>query len=755
MRGLGRRHLTTMSLLMVAVALPQLASAQVVVQVPLDPLTIPQFAQPLPLLGTDIPVVSGKESVDLSMCEFEMGVLPPGTPLAPQANGQAATGKTWVWGYLPSASGGCPALPGRNSYLGPVIVAERGTPTSVTYRNRLGHTSNSKVLAYVGSTDQTLQWADPLGENSSSDANACARDAMMGLPAQGNCLLNYDGPIPAAPHLHGGEIPAALDGGPDAWWTQDGKYGHGYYSTGGTADAKDGMATYVYPNVQAAAPIWFHDHVLGATRLNVYAGLAGAYVITDEEQLPAGLTPTGLGDELIVPLVIQDRMFDTSGQLYFPAIGLNPEHPLWVPEFVGDVIAVNGKAWPYMDVQRKRYRFLVLNGSNARAYELSLIDKATGVKGPDIWVIGNDQGYLDTPVRINPNAPTNNRLVIMPGERYDVIVDFAGAPAGARLLLSNTARTPYPGGAPVRGRTTGRVMEFRVGTARVSDASYDPASGTPIRGAGHRIVRLAGAPVHKTRTLTLNEAMGPGGPLEVLVNNTRYLGEPKLGAHRTDFTPITTKWNTTYYSELPHEGETEIWEIVNITADAHPIHPHLVAFQVLNRQALDVKGYNAAYNGAFPGGLGYVPGDGPPMPYDCGIPGIGERGVVPSSTATCSFGGNPPVAGFLKGAPVPPLPAESGWKDTVIAYPGEVTRVVVRFAPTENPAAAAADTLWYPFNPNTGHGYVWHCHIIDHEDNEMMRPMSVQANRAAPEDRLKLIVPGQDGASWLPPASGQ
>ena len=533
MRGFWRHQLSVWPLLLLAIALPQLAVAQGVAQVPLDPTTIPQFAQRLPLLG-ELSPTSGKGPVDLSMCEFEMGVLPVGTPLLPEANG-----RTWVWGYLPGTA--CTMPSGRNSYLGPVIVAERHTPTSVTYWNKLGNTAASKVLAYVNATDQTLQWADPLGENNTADSNACARAAMMGLPADGNCIANYDGPIPAAPHLHGGEIPAAIDGGPDAWWTQDGKYGHGYYSKGGVVDAAAGKATYEYPNVQPAAPIWFHDHVLGATRLNVYAGIAGAYVITDPSlALPAGLTATGLKtsatvEEPIVPLVIQDRQFDTAGQLYFPAIGLNPEHPFWVPEFVGDVIAVNGKAWPYMEVQRKRYRFLVLNGSNARAYELSLGSQ-------DIWVIGNDQGYLDEPARID--AKKNQRLVVMPGERYDIVVDFAKFRVGERIVVTNTAATPYPGGDPVDPLTTGKVMEFRVvAGALARDGSFDPSSGKPIlRTANVRLSqpnqgRLAGGVVaHKTRTLTLNEAMGPGGPLEVLVNNTRYQGLPKVGI-RDDFQP--------------------------------------------------------------------------------------------------------------------------------------------------------------------------------------------------------------------------
>ncbi|MDH5384852.1 MAG: multicopper oxidase domain-containing protein, partial [Candidatus Aminicenantes bacterium] len=176
----------------------------------------------------------------------------------------------------------------------------------------------------------------------------------------------------------------------------------------------------------------------------------------------------------------------------------------------------------------------------------------------------------------------------------------------------------------------------------------------------------------------------------------------------------------TYYSELPNEGDAELWEIINLTADAHPIHLHLVQFQLMNRQTFDIKGYTVAYDAAF-GGV-FVPAFGPPLDYNTGA---GTHPVY----GTPILGGNPDVTLFLnpkKGPVVPPLPHETGWKDTVIMYPGEVTRIMVRWAPTD---VAVGDTAneHFPFDPNGGHGYVWHCHIIDHEDNEMMRPDLVQA----------------------------
>jgi spore coat protein A, manganese oxidase len=731
-------------------------------QVPLSPNSIPQFVQPLPVLGTGIPVVDGMQPVELSICEFLTNILPVGTPVV----GAVPTGApaTWVWGYQIGSTcapnfdntTGSPLVQTR-SYLGPVIVASRGTPTQVTYSNRLGTTqpgnlNTTNVLAYQQGTDQTLMWADPLnpagtnpvsGIYGPSEKNYCAEWVKLnpGSIPTGYCSQHYEGLIAAAPHLHGGEIPAVLDGGPDAWWTASGIQGHGFYTGPG---ATTGQAVYRYPNGQEAAPIWFHDHTLGATRLNVYAGIAGAYMIVDPgAPLPGGMTALGLtngpdgGEELLIPIVLQDRMFDVNGQLLFPNVGLNPDHPFWIPEFVGDTIVVNGKAWPYHTVEPKRYRFLFLNGSNARSYELSLVANATKAKPPALYVIGTDQGYLDSPVMIAPNAKLNNKLVMMPGERYEVIIDFASLPVGSSLLLSNTAKTPYPAGAPPKGSTLGRIMEFRVGGCTsgfcgTADTSYNPASAPPLNairsadptlGLAAPIVRLAdpllgvetvGTTIHKVRRLTLNEVIAKGGPVEILVNNTPYTGASRLSSSTggLDFTAITTQWNTTYYSELPNEGETELWEIVNLTADAHPIHPHLVGFQLMNRQAFDVKGYNTLYNGSFPG-MVYKPGYGPPLDYNTGTAPV--------------LGGNPPPT--LLGLPRPPTPAEAGWKDTVMALPGEVTRFLVRFAPAglPNNTPSTDSTAAYAFNPNGGHGFVWHCHIIDHEDNEMMRPFSVQA----------------------------
>lgn len=730
-------------------------------QIPLNAGSIPQWVNQLPLLSlpgaagipTDkdtIPaLVDDGSQIDLSMCEFQSSILPTGTPLAAGANG-----KTWTWGYTWTNTG--QACNGRDVYLGPVVVATKDLPTEINFINNLGtvntgNATDTKVTFYKYSIDQTLHWADPLGTSPASptptgkaEGNLCAQTG--GIP-YGACADNYAGPIGAVPHLHGGEVPPVLDGGPDAWYTSVGAVkGHAYYtSTAPGALTADNAAIYRYPNGQSGAPIWFHDHLLGATRLNVYAGLAGGYLITEAGTLPPNL-PT---PEQIIPVVLQDRMFDTSGELFFPGDSaggvlwsVNPEHPYWVPEFVGDTIVVNGKAWPNLNVEAKRYRFWFVNGSNARTYEMFLTNPVTKVNGPPMWVISTDGGYLDTAVKVDPNAPKGQpqRLIMMPGERYEAIIDFGGLPAGTKLQLRNIAKTPYPAGTSPNGSTTGRLVQFTVvAGAPTTDTSYNPATTPKVRQAGYEMVRLAdptkgalapGVTVNVTRQLTLNEVLAPpstvtdpvtgvlttypGGPMEILVNNTKWDGGVASPGTclRGDFTPLLLNGVTTCYSELPKEGDTEVWEIVNTTADAHPMHTHLVDFQLVNRQKFNTNNYAKAYGAAFPGGA-YAPAYGPPLDYNSGNPR--------------ALGGNPDITPYLQGPALPPDPQEAGWKDTVMVPPGMVTRIVMRWSPNATPLGATGQAAAFPFNPNAGgHGYVWHCHIIDHEDNEMMRPDIVQ-----------------------------
>jgi FtsP/CotA-like multicopper oxidase with cupredoxin domain len=719
-------------------------------QVPLPGSAIPQFVDPVPnLLDVDHLIADDGSPIELEMREHLAQVLPTGMK------------QTYTWSYLK------PNQVARTSYLGPVVLATRGTPTEMKFVNKLGHSMDTNVLAYKNSTDQTLHWADPLNGEANM-LNHMAMPPEFGSPGS----LNYDGPIPACVHLHGGEVPPELDGGPDAWFTSDGMHkGHGFYSKDGWASGQN-WSTYRYPNTQEGALIWFHDHTLGATRLNVFCGLAGGYLLTDPDNDPQNLPE-------LFPLVIQDRSFDTNGQFFLPSASAggilwapNPEHPYWVPEFVGDAILVNGKTWPYMTVEPRRYTFMLINGSNARTYEMFLTDPVSKNFGPPLWVIGTDGGYLDAPVKIDPGIKSNNKLVMMPGERYWVIVDFKGyeaakiGPNGVAYsgtwLLKNTAKAPFPGGATPTQNTVDRIMQFRVAGGPVTDTSYNPATGTPVRRTP--MVRLNSGMVTKTRQLTLNEVMGmpqnavdpvtgvmtayPGGPLEILVNNTKWNGKRITGIDTTDpmmpmYTmepipgfvadnPLNPDHQVNYLSEIPLEGTTELWEIINLTADAHPIHLHLVQFQLLNRQNFDFAKYNAAYNAAFPGGgydhmtgqaypAGvYIPAFGPPMTY-------GTGNMVGGNPDINAIGGKKSL--YLLSKPIPPLPQEKGWKDTIVTYPGQVTRILVRWAPTELAATTPATQAYFPFDPrSSGQGYVWHCHIVDHEDNEMMRPDAVTAN---------------------------
>ncbi|MGZ8818344.1 MAG: multicopper oxidase family protein [Mycobacterium sp.] len=746
-------------------------------QVPLDSHLIDQFAQALPMLdiaGGTIQTVDGTQPSTILMCEFAAAVLPPGTI----GSGPKKTATT-VWGYY--AGNHCPTS--RDTFTGPVVLAKRGTPTAIEYVNRLGVTQSSNLLAYTNSVDKTMRWADPLN----GAMNAC--DSNEPPEPGSECAQNYKGPIPAVVHLHGGEVPPEVDGEPDSWFTMNGLHGPTFYTAAGASGHGDQLT---YPNTQEAAPIWFHDHTMGATRLNVYAGLAGAYLIADDGQsLPDGLAGYGLTNngqlEPTIPLVIQDRMFDTNGQLYFPAgtsggtvNSPNPEHPYWVPEFIGDTILVNGKAWPFLNVEPKRYRFLFLNGSNARPYSMSLVDPVSGNPGPALWVIATDGGYLESAAVIDDSALVPDRLTMMPGERYEVIVDFAGfeggvsgpngQPYSGNWLLSNTANAPFPSGDEVDPTTTGRIMLFKVGPCgaglaagcAADDSSFDPASDQQIRTDGNEIVRLvdpvagdlaAGVAPTKIRQLTLNEivreepitainpATGeltdyPGGPLEVVLNNSPYDGGGDMTTStckRSDFRAVGINGLTLCVSEQPTEGDTEEWQIVNLTMDAHPIHMHLVQFQLMNRQAFDLDAYTAAYETAFPSGS-FQPEFGPPLD------------ISPSPASGGTYGGNPDVTPYLTAAPFAPTPAEAGWKDTVIALPGQVTRFVVRFAPTDLPIDAPAASLAYPFDPSGAgaRGYVWHCHIVDHEDNEMMRPWDVLLNPAAPPAADRPLVVGRD-----------
>jgi spore coat protein A, manganese oxidase len=589
-------------------------------QLPLNPLTLTKYMDPLPIPGP-MPMAGPNY--------YEIGAY----QVTQQLHSQLPP--TTVWGYGTSQANA--------SYPAATIEAQCGVPLDIKWTN---HLPQEHLLGYA--IDYTLHMAgyhmgEPTGE--------------------------WTAGVPIVTHVHGAEVEPQSDGGPNGWFTQD-------YTQRGSSWSKE---TYHYANDQLPATIWYHDHVLGLTRLNVYAGLAGYYLLRDPAiEAPLNL-PSGAYE---VPLAIQDKMFFDNGQLLYPVGGDNPAiHPIWQPEFFGNVIMVNGKVWPYLNVEPRKYRFRMLNGSNARFYAMQMVDNATGMPGPGFWQIGSDGGYLDTPVLIaDPNNPAATRLVMAPGERCDVIVDFSGYAPGTVFTLKNNAKSPYPNGAVVDPQTTGQIMQFRVVPLTAPDNS---SIRTP--GPGY-VEKLQPANATVTRTMTLDEMMGPNGPVMAMLNNSMWDD------------PVT---------EIPAVGSTEIWRIVNTTGDAHPIHLHLVQFQLLSRQKYQVSKYMRAYM---------------------------MGGPAPDPTR------------YLTGKAQPAPPEEAGWKDTFKMYPGEVTTVIVRFAPQRSSVSQFA------FDATAEPGYVWHCHIIEHEDNEMMRPYKLQAPLApqfanAPALEEAPIVPVEDATA--------
>jgi spore coat protein A, manganese oxidase len=561
---------------------------------------------------------------------------------------------TTTWGYRPASWR--PGVSPANTYLGATFVERQHHPITVKWINNLVD-GNGRPIPHPLPVDPSLHWAAPFGDNTLAGP--------FPVDAQGQSTFDYTLPaVPIVTHVHGGEQEPSADGHPEAWFTPR------WAQKGAAFKSTDSR----YALTQPPATLWYHDHALGLTRLNVYMGLAGAFLVTNPAKEPKGL-PSGKYD---IPLVIQDRMLDVNGQLFFPAISDNPTvHPFWVPEFFGDHILVNGKVWPYLNVEPRAYRFRVLDGANARFFRMWLEDASAGTPGPAFKQIATDGGYLYRPVTLNdPNSATPERLVVGPGERAEIVIDFSGY-AGKTLLLRNDAGSPFPNGDPIDQNTTGQVMQFRVASSTPKAFTFP---GKPLNPALAKFPTLKVALPDKRRIMTLNEFASPDGPLAAFLNLTKWMA------------PVT---------ETPRERSTEVWHVANTTEDAHPIHVHLVQFQLVSRQAFNVDAYLAAFTAA--------------------------NGDQPKSDASYTEVSPTP---YLLGTPMPPRANERGWKDTVQMLPGEVTTIVMRFAPTEH-----TKSVPYTFNPTKSPGYVWHCHILDHEDNEMMRPYRVRPFSSKPAAR--------------------
>ena len=642
----------------------------------LDPLSIPKFVNQLvippvyvPHYTYDYKTRQWVQEYKVDMTEFYQQILP-----TVDGNGNP-TGfdQTKVWGY-----GGIAKDPITGKYLGyfrnspgATFEATKDKPVRVTWINKITTPSMFAV-------DPTLHWANP--------TNIPMMDATMqagmglappfppgynGTPILVDSTLtnpdawNAQSPVPLVTHLHGAVVRSDSDGGPEQWFTANGLHGPIYRTTKPTAS---NAAVYYYPNQQEATTLWYHDHALGMTRLNVMSGLAGFYLIRDPCDYVADKLPKGKYE---IPLAIQDRSFNLDGSMWFPSVGNNPDvHPYWNPEFFGNTIMVNGKVWPNLNVDQGQYRFRILDGSNARFYNLSLTVVGTGETLP-FTMIGAEGGYLQSAVNLTS-------VLIAPAERADILVDFSKLAPGTKVIMNNDAATPYPTGDAPDPQTTGQIMQFTVGKKCGFSAKRLPSILNPTLKTTFPTLKTTSP----NRTLPYFEVVSATDePLAIYLNGQRWNG---------------------VLTETPRVGSTEDWWLVNPTMDTHPIHVHLTMFQVVYRIPFNDTGYRAdwiAINGE------------PPVPDD----------TVPTTLS---------VVPYLTGPPEQPPAKERGWKDTVQTPPGYVTVIRIRWAPQDAPVsgyhAPRPGVNLYSFNPAIGPGYVWHCHIIDHEDNEMMRPYKVK-----------------------------
>ena len=577
----------------------------------LDPMLVPRFENSMPVIqdaGLRVDLTRGGR-INVEIVETEQDLLGLGT-------------MTKVWGYK------FPGLP--PSYPGATIVTKKDTRVVVRWENNLPVEYDDFPDKHLLPVDQSIHLARPMMRTG----------------------------VPTSTHLHGGHSESASDGLPEAWFTRN------FRETGKDFVKRDLR----YDNTQEAATLWYHDHALGITRLNVYAGLAGFYLLRDENEnklIDEDIIPSGKYE---VEVVIQDRMFDAeTHQLYFPALpgdhsyeefifeegATPPEGPSVLAEFFGDIILVNGKAWPTLTVEPRKYRIRLLNGSDSRFFVLSLKDEIPWFQ------IGTDNGFLaaatDIPDAVH--AATGNELIIGPGERMDLVIDFSEQLGNEFVLWNYGPDEPFGGEFDLDlTRPTAQILKFVV--SKPLDTSKQDASvqvGTQLR--SQVIPSVPSNYVSAQQNLVLFEGVDEYGRLKPM------LGTVAMGSLTWD-DPVT---------ENPRLNETQVWEVFNATMDAHPIHLHLVSFQILGR-------------GTFTGEA---------IPHE------------DDTEETMMMGESPRVTFKLvsRDSWRPAEENELGWKDTHIVYPGEFSQIRAKF---DRPGL-----------------YAWHCHILSHEDHEMMRPFYV------------------------------
>ncbi|MFB6107040.1 MAG: multicopper oxidase family protein [Halobacteriaceae archaeon] len=552
-----------------------------------------KWDDPLPRPGVMSPASrqGGVERYEIPLTQFDQQVLPSTLPDAPA---------TRLWGY-----GG--------TYPAATIEARPGRAVEVTWDNRLP--SDGHLL----SVDEHVHGAEPPA------------------PAVRNVV-----------HVHGAVTTQGSDGYPEAWATPDGKTAGDY----GLSTPVSYQQSKRYPNEQDPATLWYHDHALGITRLNVYAGLAGFWLLRHpaENSLPKG--------EYEVPILVQDRSFRENGNLKYPS-GTNDDYEA---EVFGDVPVVNGKAYPYLEVEPREYRFRFLNGSNGRAFNLRLRNDgggtATGV--PVMKQIGVDQGFLPGVVDVGPGGDVPS-LLLSGAERADVVVDFSGY-EGTTFTLTNDAEAPYTGANS--GSDVPEILQIRVGTGPAAgSAGQSPEQF--LASAGNVVTDYQDpvTPSGTTRQMTLDSMQVDVG--ESLAYDTHLLNMAGWDEEET--------WNGDPAVVEPTLGTSEEWVIANTTPDSHPIHTHLVDFEVLKRLDFDAAGFNAA-----------------------------RQTYLADDTGTVDA----PVVSDYVSNPSNPTPNNAVKKDTVLVNPDEAVRIRPAF---------------------TGYAgrFAWHCHVLEHEDQEMMLPFEV------------------------------
>ncbi|MGA7827135.1 MAG: multicopper oxidase domain-containing protein [Geobacteraceae bacterium] len=628
----------------------------------LNPVDMAQFVSPLPAIPTAVPdttTIPGSDYYTVIVEQtsgYDFGLRKKdGSEFTNPATG--APIRTTVWGYTTNGI--------KAGYLGATIDSHStldasGKPVVVKYINDLKDAAGHLLTKHLLTVDPTLHGAN------------------MGEPE-----------VRIVTHLHGAHVDAPSDGHPEAWITNDpnAKTGLPYDPVSGRAARPDGnTVTYTYRNDQLAEQLWYHDHAMGITRLNVYAGLAANYLLRDDYENGLNL-PKGAYE---MPLVIQDKSFNEDGSLHYDSnrllapngdIELDANgNPIMTskPEFFGNVITVNGKAWPYLDVEPRKYRFRILNGSDSRFYNMWLqASDASGIPIaiPDgaIIQIGNDGGLLPTAVR-NIGNDEDNGLLLALAERADVVIDFSKFPSGARITVRNDAPTPYPSGDPVDSNaTTSKVMQFRVNKVLAgTDTSVVPDNPRPISPLG--------APA-LTRYVDLQEG-----------TDSYLLFDPSTGTTSERLKILLNGLNfDAPVTETPVVNTVEDWVIINNTVDMHPMHLHLVDFEVIEKGSIAPGTYTPA------DGLG-------------AMPTVATGGLRPNAEP----GLDPVIDSAPSDSAYRVQPQEMGQKDTVRVPPaneeiGSQGYVRIR---------AKFDIIGT---------YMWHCHILAHEDHEMMRPFRVIA----------------------------